>query len=470
MKLKHTDIEIPKDDPFKNCKLNRFPYAEALTSIVNTYSEGFVLTINNPWGTGKTTFIKMWQALLFQKKFTTLYFNAWENDFDANPQVALMSELGSLTNKKSDKTFKSLIQKAAVLSNSILPALVKAIATKYIDSEVLKELIENSTQGATEILKDEIDTYAKKKKGLIDFRIELQKYISEHNGGKPLILFIDELDRCRPDYAVELLEQIKHFFSVPGIVFVLSIDKVQLGNAVKGFYGSEHIDSNEYLRRFIDLEFSLPMPETGIFVKYLFTYFGFQEFFDFPERKKFHELSDDGESFLHFSTLLFKQNSLSLRQQEKLFSNARMVLNTFSVNNFLFPSVYLMLIFVKDFHPKFYAKLLAREALPQEILDDLVEIFPKQINKSHKHSYLLTEVILIVLYNNYYNEKTFYSKLSDEDQNGKTKLLIKSVVDQNPDGADFKRILESFTSRNGAGSSLSHLLNKINLLDDFITK
>ena len=285
-----------------------------------------------------------------------------------------------------------------------------------------------------------------------------------------MVLFIAELDRCRPDYAVQLLEQVKHFFSVPGIVFVLSIDKVQLCNAVRGFYGSEHIDSNEYLRRFIDLEFALPVPDTGVFINYLYKYFGFNEFFDLPDRKQYHELSEDGDSFLRFAKLLFEGKNLSLRQQEKLFSQARLVLNTFDVNNYLFPRVFLLLIFVKDFYPQFYGKLSARAVGPQEILNDLSMIFPKQISKDQIRSYLSTEVILIVLYNNYRSERDYTSKLSELGTDGKTKLLVKSVVDSSTDGASFLQLLESFSSRNGSDIKLSHLLNKINLLDNFVLK
>ena len=62
MKFKHSDIEIPREDPFKNCKLNRQPNAIILTQIVQNYSDSFVLSINGEWGTGKTTFMKMWAA------------------------------------------------------------------------------------------------------------------------------------------------------------------------------------------------------------------------------------------------------------------------------------------------------------------------------------------------------------------------------------------------------------------------
>ncbi|MBK9250288.1 MAG: hypothetical protein IPM69_19805 [Ignavibacteria bacterium] len=71
MRIKHKDIDIPKETPFLNCKLGREKYAKVLTNIVDTYSDGFVLAINNEWGTGKTTFVKMWQQYLVLNNFKT---------------------------------------------------------------------------------------------------------------------------------------------------------------------------------------------------------------------------------------------------------------------------------------------------------------------------------------------------------------------------------------------------------------
>ncbi len=87
MRLK--SIEVDPEQPFKHCKLDRLRYADALSSVVATYTDGFVMALNSPWGTGKTTFLMMWKALLEQRGFRTIYFNAWENDFDTTPQVAL---------------------------------------------------------------------------------------------------------------------------------------------------------------------------------------------------------------------------------------------------------------------------------------------------------------------------------------------------------------------------------------------
>ena len=111
MKIKHQELEIQKDTPFANCKLERQQYAEVLTKIVELYSDGFVLAINNEWGTGKTTFVKMWKQHLENNDFKTVYFNAWENDFDSNPLVAIMSELKPLINKKMKKYLNQLLIK-----------------------------------------------------------------------------------------------------------------------------------------------------------------------------------------------------------------------------------------------------------------------------------------------------------------------------------------------------------------------
>ncbi|MDP2049071.1 P-loop NTPase fold protein [Cypionkella sp.] len=73
----------------------------------------------------------------------------------------------------------------------------------------------------------------------------------------PIVIVIDELDRCRPDYALSVLEVIKHFFAVPKVHFILGINGVALENSVKARYGAE-MDAESYLRKFINVSFSLP--------------------------------------------------------------------------------------------------------------------------------------------------------------------------------------------------------------------
>lgn len=257
MNIKHSEIEIEEANPFANCKLDRKKYSSVLTNIINSYPYGFVLALNNKWGTGKTTFVKMWEQDLKNNKYQTVYFNAWENDFENNPLTALKGELKTITTKDTEPEFKKTLKKASALTRNIAPIIAKAIADRYIDTEGIKEAIIGVTKGLSDVFENEVHEYEKKKKSISDFRQSLSEFIANTNEGKPLVFIIDELDRCRPNYAVSILEQIKHFFSVPNIVFILSIDKEQLGNAIKGVYGSDSIDSNEYLRRFIDLEGSV---------------------------------------------------------------------------------------------------------------------------------------------------------------------------------------------------------------------
>ena len=81
MKYRHSDLSVPTDNPFVNCRLNRKPNAEILTQNCKNYADGFVLSVNGAWGTGKSTFVKMWAAYLKQQNIKSIYFNAWENDF-----------------------------------------------------------------------------------------------------------------------------------------------------------------------------------------------------------------------------------------------------------------------------------------------------------------------------------------------------------------------------------------------------
>lgn len=248
MRIRHNDIVINKTDPFSNCKLGRKEYALVLTDIVKNFNDGFVLAIDNEWGTGKTTFVKMWKQYLDNEDFKTLYFNAWENDFEQDILVTLISELKELKTSKNEESFKKVINKAFPLAKSLALGLLKTQIEKHVGNEFVQEFINQTSSSVADGLQEQIEIYTSKKKSIVEFKESLEKFVSQTTENKPVVFIIDELDRCRPNYAVELLEQLKHLFSVPGIVFVLSIDKIQLGNAVRGVYGSDLINSNEYLR------------------------------------------------------------------------------------------------------------------------------------------------------------------------------------------------------------------------------
>jgi hypothetical protein len=470
MNIKHFEIEIERENPFANCKLDRQKYSDVLTNIINSYPYGFVLALNNKWGTGKTTFVKMWEQDLKNNNFQTLYFNAWENDFENNPLTALMGELKTLTTKETEPEFKKTLKKASILTKNIAPIIAKAIADRYIDTDAIKDAIVGVTKGLSDVFENEVNEYATKKKSISDFRLSLSEFIANTNEGKPLVFIIDELDRCRPNYAVSILEQIKHFFSVPNIVFILSIDKEQLGNAIRGVYGSDQIDADEYLRRFIDLEFSIPEPEVDIFYKYLYDYFEYDEFFLLPERIKSYELKYDKSNFIETCKLLFTNSKVPLRQQEKIFAHTRLALRSFTTNMYVTPHIFVLLAFIKIRHNHFYEDLKSKQLTIREVQENFLKLIKININEETERQIMLLEISLINVYNNLTTERHYQGKLFERDTlTGKNKALIGSIIKENAE-EEVMSILEGINRGHREGDlDLLHYTKRIDLLENIKT-
>lgn len=398
---RHYRLKDPNPtNPFERCELGREKYAKILTSVVENYSDGFVLALNNKWGEGKTEFIRMWKAYLEMEErgFQTIYFNAWEHDFNRDPLTALLSELKELKIGK-EKDFKSLLKYGAKFSKALVPTILSAILEKHIDSKTIKEAFQELSKEAAQIFEEEVNEYANKKKGLEEFKKELETYVSKLEK-KPLVFFIDELDRCNPKYAVEFLEIIKHFFSVPGIVFVLSIDKVNLINSVRGYFGSQDLDGNEYLRRFIDLEYSLPAPILDDYIHFMFQKTGIREFLGAENRRIDQRLSDENNTFYDLAYTFFNHSDVNLRQIEKILSHCAIILKTFTLRHYTFPNALLILLFIKFLKQDLYLLIKNSQLDSQEFLDHLFEFISPKIKKGKDLNFGYIESLLLVLYNN----------------------------------------------------------------------
>ena len=227
------DTEIWTDD-----LLNRVEMADKLTRYVCSREKPFVISLNGAWGTGKTFFLERWQKDLQKKGARSIYFNAWEDDFCDDPLVAIIGQLTRFSSgiKKLHKYRKPL-------------------------ESFAKELLANMISTAVGVDSLEADSaltrYTKQEKIKGEFKSELESMAHDASGEgeEPLVFIIDELDRCRPTFAIELLERVKHLLGVPGIVFVFGINRAELGKSVRSVYGN--IDADVYLRRFFDIEFAL---------------------------------------------------------------------------------------------------------------------------------------------------------------------------------------------------------------------
>lgn len=472
MKPKHYDFDFSKNgnNSFQDCKLGREKYAEILTDILNLYSEGFVLAINNKWGTGKTTFIKMWENYLKNKSFKTLYFNAWENDFENDVLVALLAELEILRDTNLESNFKNILKKATPLLKKSSLGLIKGLSKKVGADELVQAIVEGVSEGTIEGLENKIESYTNRKKGIQDFRKTLETYVELLGGGKPIIFIIDELDRCRPSYAVEVLEQVKHLFSVSGIVFVLAIDKEQLGHAVRGVYGSENINADEYLRRFIDIEYSIPEPNIKNYCDYLYSYFDYQSFFEIKERISYPELKDDKYGFLFYSNLLFTNSKISLRQIEKIYSLCRIALKLFPLNNYVYPSLFILLNYLKICNSKLFYEIKEKKISIQELLNKIENLFPNTIPKDNEqNSIIFTNAILLILYKNYLNVDVYQNKIElvNKNEKGENEFNFNSKYENK----ELIRGIEYFNRSHhiSININLGYLFNKIDLLEPIIT-
>lgn len=457
MKIRHDDIIIDEKEPFKNCKLGRKQYATVLTGIVNTYKDGFVMGLNNEWGGGKTTFVKMWQKHLEIDGFKTIYFNAWENDFDTNPLVAIMAELEGLTDADKDK-LNDLLKIGGTLIKNTPEALIKGVAGRILSVDTYEDAIDTS-----DIFKKEIKKYNNKKKAIGEFKIKLEEYIDSATPDKPLIFIIDELDRCRPDYAVEVLENVKHLFSIKGITFVLSIDKVHLASSIRGYYGSENINTDEYLRRFIDLEYSLPEPEPKLFIEYLYEYYGFDEFMTNAS-----DIEYEKNSLIDMANYLFKKTYTTLRQQEDIFGLTGLVLQSLQGYRKKTTHLLFVLIYLKMFQNNFYEKIYKQKLLPQQLNNEYTSIVGGTKTK-YGLNYTYVRALLIYLYHNGLNYDTKAKHpIEGKNSEGFTVSLIKDIDDNS-----------NFTLTNGFktvyenqmhGISLNDILDKINLTEPIINQ
>jgi hypothetical protein len=456
-------IEIPPASPFVNCKLGREPYAKVLTDIVRTNADGFVLAIDNKWGAGKTTFVSMWSQMLQNEGFQTLYFNAWENDFENNPFVAITAELRELLKHEDSDTFKEVIKKASVISKNVLPSIMKAFLKRYTGEDVA-ELFEKYSEGVLEAFQEDIDAYTERKKNIKEFHQDLEDYISQNSNGQPIVFIIDELDRCRPDYAVTVLENVKHLFSVKGIVFVLAIDKEQLGHAICGAYGSDNIDSNEYLRRFIDVEYSLPAPNLEAYLDYLMLKYKLKDFFNLEFRTKHELMVVDTKKFIDYTKFLFEIKKPTLRQQEKMLIHTGIVLRSFSSNSFIIPELLIFLIYIRLFHNEFYSKIIFRELNHQELLHECNIVLNVNLPKEKLNNYRISIEAMLVCFYNHYLEHDRQVNLNTHDDSDE--LPIFSNFDKSDNQALFKYLLRQESNNFDRSSTpIDYLLNKIELLE-----
>lgn len=246
----------------------------------------FVLNINAEWGFGKTYFLNNFKKELENNHHKVIYFDAWSNDYTKEPLLAFIAKI--------DEEFSSCYESAGIKTKSIAISLFKSslpllisILTKQLTGMKSEEVAElhkqedfeeeirnENNNGLTSLMNKTAEIALKEHKtigkSIILFKNNMQKLLKSikdlRNQELPLFIIIDELDRCRPNYAIELLENIKHLFDISNIIFVVATDTKQLSHSINAIYGNK-FESTRYLKRFFDKEYILRKPSNYNFIE-----------------------------------------------------------------------------------------------------------------------------------------------------------------------------------------------------------
>lgn len=237
---------------------------ERFIAIEHQYVEGgLIIGLSSKFGTGKSTFLKMWMASHSKdenRQFEPLIIllNAWESDHYGDPLFAIISALVDKI-RKEGKSAEKIVNAAKDIgwfSTAIGGQIVKKFTG--IDAVAAGDLADKKNKfrnGKNKISPDTFSIYEGRKHAMSSLRDAIIEF---SEGEAPKIIFlVDELDRCRPDYAISYLETVKHIFDIKGTVFVLAADRQHLENSAKTAFGI-NLDFDEYYRKFVHREVSLP--------------------------------------------------------------------------------------------------------------------------------------------------------------------------------------------------------------------
>jgi len=464
---KNKKFKIDETDIFKNDKLERKSAIENLSSLVMNTNEAFTMSINADWGAGKTTFIKFWQTYLEKKhSLNSIYFSAWEDDFSKEPLISILGEINKYidTNFQNEKTIVGKVNKVKDIGVQVIkrgvPAFVNGMTGGLLDYDKGVEKALGAI--SEEVAKGLIENYSKDKEITEQFKASLKKLLEHINEDKPFVIFIDELDRCRPLYSIELLERIKHIFGIDGLIFVLSIDKKQLSESIKSQYGN--IDTNSYLKRFIDLEYNLENPSKDKFCDFLYKEYEIEKTIISKEI----DYQSDRIEHLDMMKYLVKSLDLTLREIEQAFIQIAIVFKTIPPKLFrVYLRVFILFIILKIKRPKLYSNLILKKQPKEEIINEIILLDVKKNTASNhylSHDYLGV-VIKSIIYATSITDDELNNFITHENKKPETMLLgSKEYKEQNG-------LIHSLRSSHDDLLNLNELIDnaikKIDFLDRF---
>jgi hypothetical protein len=377
MRIVTPPIVVGENEAFEQDALGRSNFGQSLLNLVSQSNDELVISLDGKWGEGKTTFVKMWQGMLTQADVPNIYIDSFANDYIDDAFIAVASAITTYINENSvhpdeekSKEFSEKAKKVGVQLLSWTAKIgIKAAtlgAIKDSDIEELKDIQADLAKGLSTVVGDFVGQRLASHKQDIEQLRSFKELLSEMpallspEGDKPFVIIIDELDRCKPTYAIELIEKVKHLFSVKNVVFVLVMHRKQLEEAVKCIYGV-NIDAHTYLQKFINIETNIPKKigerhdnDIGQYNRRLF------------DLHKIETWGDDRD-LLDSLEILAKHFNLSLRQLERTYTNLAVFYASSAENQLRLVTIISFLAVIKVIDPLVYEALLHQKITYEEL-------------------------------------------------------------------------------------------------------
>lgn len=368
MKIKHT---IGKHDD----KIGISKEVQSFCELVNELHTPVTIAINGKWGTGKSKFVELCIKHIAENNENSIpiYINAWENDHSEDPLVVLFAEILNHAQEKGLATsagIQNVKKEFGRFMKAALPALLKIGTAGLVNlkSDEVNEFISSYSESV-------LDRYFEEKESLLKLKELLKSLIKST---KKIIVFVDELDRCTPLFAIKMLERVKHLFEIENVIFVFSVDKIQLSAAISKVYGSEY-DSTGYLWRFFNLTYELPF-RSGDYVEYLYEYYNFKDLWKLEALSRTDLTS---RSLLDPIKTIVSSGNLGYRDCELFMSRLYIFLKTYPKIGYPFPILSSFLIYLYHFRHDLFNDYASPDTELTQIFEYVRAIYKNSNNKSY---------------------------------------------------------------------------------------
>lgn len=290
---------------------------KTLIEIMSDNKQGCCFALNGAWGSGKSFVLEKLEEKLKKQldneteesKYYVFHYDCWKYDYYEEPAVAIIAAMIDATDEEL-KLFSEGVETAMEVSLKTARKLLGAVASELCKNKIGIDLVEIASEAVEEQQEADIDDFDSLygfKRALENTRKNIQKIAQD----KTVLIVVDELDRCLPEYAIKVLERLHHIFvDLENIIVLVSMDKNQLEHSIQGIYGN--IDVDIYLRKFISFKVDLDNGNASNYSEKYYSYFKMFNILKGQETEVEKILSD----------ILTK---LSMRDQERIFRKAELI-------------------------------------------------------------------------------------------------------------------------------------------------